>query len=813
MQDAEQTALDPVCGMTVDTTLGKPSFDYEGATYHFCCGGCQTKFSADPTSYLTALDPVCGMTVDTMVGKPTTRHLGKRYHFCCGGCRTKFEAEPDRYLSAEASSASASAAQAVPEGALWICPMCPEVESTVPAACPTCGMALEASEVSLEEEANPELVDMSRRFWVSLGLTLPVFVIAMGEMLLPQRFSTLLTGRSAVWVQLLLASPVVFWAGRPFFERGWTSVKTRNLNMFTLIAIGTGVAFLYSLVAALAPGIFPEGFEGPEGSVAVYFEAATVIITLVLLGQVLELRARSQTNKALRALLGLAPNTARILRDKGKEEDIPLEEVVVGDTLRVRPGDKVPVDGLVLEGESRVDESMITGEPLPASKQPGDTVTGATVNGTGMMLIRAERVGADTLLSQIVRMVSEAQRSRAPIQKVADLVSGYFVPVVVGVSVLTFTAWALLGSVSPLAYALINAVAVLIIACPCALGLATPVSIMVGTGRGAGAGVLIKNAEALELLEKVDILLVDKTGTLTEGSPRLTAVITAEGVDEAEMLRQVGSLERGSEHPLAEAIVAGVEGRGIELSGVSDFESVTGMGVRGRVEGKAVAIGNARLLEGLGVEAGGLADRADSLREEGQTVMHVVLGDRLAGLIGVSDPIKESTPEAIRLLREAGLEIVMVTGDNETTALAVARKLGLEKVEAEVLPEDKVAVVKRYQELGRKVAMAGDGINDAPALAQAEVGLAMGTGTAVAMESAAVTLVQGDLRGIIRARRLSRGVMRNIRQNLFFAFIYNGVGVPIAALGLLNPMIAAAAMSVSSVSVISNSLRLRKLDL
>ncbi len=702
----------------------------------------------------------------------------------------------------------------------YTCPMHPEVMRDEPGECPICGMALEPVTVTVEEGPNPELVDMSRRFWVSVVLTLPVFVIAMSEMIPGRPLQQAVGAGWLGWIQLVLASPVVLWGGKPFFERGWASIVSRNLNMFTLIAIGTGVAYLYSLVAALAPGIFPPSFRDADGAVAVYFEAAAVITTLVLLGQVLELRARSQTSSAIRALLGLAPKTARILRPDGGEEDIPLDRVEPGDRLRIRPGEKVPVDGVVLEGASAVDEAMITGEPIPVEKQPGDRLTGATVNGTGAMIMQAERVGAETLLAQIVQMVSEAQRSRAPIQKLGDVVAGYFVPAVVLVAVVTFAVWALVGPAPAMAFALINAVAVLIIACPCALGLATPMSIMVGTGRGAADGVLIKNAEALEIMEKVDVLVVDKTGTLTEGKPRLTSVVTADGMGEDELLRLAASLERGSEHPLAAAIVAGAVERGLELVEPVGFQSTTGQGVAGTIEGRSVALGNRALVDGLGVDFGELAARAEDMRGEAQTVMFVVVDGKPAGLVAAADPIKESAADAIRELRQDGVEIVMLTGDSRATAEAVARQLGLERLEAEVQPEEKSKVVARMQDEGHVVAMAGDGINDAPALARAHVGIAMGTGTDVAIESAGITLLRGDLRGVVRARRLSRATMRNIRQNLFWAFAYNALGVPIAAgvlypiFGiLLSPMIAAAAMSISSVSVISNALRLRSLKL
>jgi Cu+-exporting ATPase len=682
-------------------------------------------------------------------------------------------------------------------------------------------MALEPMEFTADTDAsNLELTRMTRRFWICLALTLPVFVLEMAHHLGGAPLLGSVSQQTFNWIQLALATPVVLWGGWPFFQRGWTSLVHRNLNMFTLIAIGTGVAWTYSVVAAVWPQIFPASFRCHGGQVAVYFEAAAVITTLVLLGQMLELRARNQTSGAIKALLGLAPKTARLVREDGTETDVSLADVNNGDRLRVRPGEKVPVDGEVLEGTSSVDESMITGEAIPAAKQSGDKVTGGTVNGTGGFLMRAEHVGNETLLAQIVRMVSEAQRSCAPIQRLADMVAGWFVPIVMLAAVLTFIIWSLWGAEPRLAHALVNAVAVLIIACPCALGLATPMSIMVGTGRGANAGVLIKNAEALEILEKVDTLIMDKTGTLTEGKPKLASVTPAAGQDERELLGLAASLERGSEHPLAAAIVTGAESRRLNLLDVKGFQSITGKGVTGQVGARCVALGNMKLLESLNVSVGELAARAEQLRAEGQTVMFVALDGKLAGLIGVADPIKKSTPEAIRLLRNAGVRLVMVTGDNLTTASAVAKKLGLDDVEADVLPEHKGDVVKRLQKDGRVVAMAGDGINDAPALAAANVGIAMGTGTDVAMESAGVTLVKGDLRGIAKARRLSHGTMRNIRQNLFFAFIYNALGVPVAAgvlypvFGLLlSPMIAAAAMSLSSVSVVGNALRLRNLKL
>jgi Cu+-exporting ATPase len=766
----------------------------------------------------SARDPVCGMTVDPGRTPHHHRHDGVTYHFCGARCLERFRAEPGRFLAATAPAGHASPAGGDAPGshpdAEYTCPMHPEVVQIGPGTCPICGMALEPREVSADvEESNPELDDMTRRFWICLGLTVPLFLLAMSDLVPGQPVQRALGQRTLAWVQLLLATPVVLWGGRPFFARAVDSIRTGHLNMFTLIGLGTGVAYGYSLLATLAPGLIP--ISGPHGP-PVYFEAAAVITTLVLLGQVLELRARSRTGSALRALLGLAPKTARRLADDGSEVDVPLEDVHSDDRLRVRPGEKIPVDGVVLDGRSTVDESMVTGEPIPVEKEPGARVTGGTVNGTGGFVMRAERVGRDTLLAQIVRMVGEAQRSRAPIQRLADLVSGWFVPAVVAVAVLAFLAWMLWGPAPRLAHALVAAVSVLIIACPCALGLATPMSIMVGTGRGAGAGVLVRNAEALEVLEKVDTLVVDKTGTLTEGKPRL---VTVRGGDD--VLRVAAALERASEHPLAAAVVDGARERGIaSLPPVADFRSLTGQGVTGRVDGHDVALGNAALLGERGIDAGPLATDAEALRRDGQTVVFVAVDGRAAGLLGVADPVKTTTPEALAALRDDGISIVMLTGDSRTTAEAVAQRLGIDDLEAEVLPERKGEVVARLVADGRTVAMAGDGVNDAPALARAHVGIAMGTGTDVAMESAGITLVRGDLRGIVRARRLSRATMRNIRENLFLAFVYNALGVPIAAGALypvagllLNPMIAAAAMSLSSVSVIGNALRLRNAEL
>ncbi len=702
----------------------------------------------------------------------------------------------------------------------YVCPMHPQVVRPAPGACPICGMALEPRTVAAQEEASPELEDMTRRFWIGTVLTVPVFVMAMGDMLPGAPLRGWLADAPQAWLELLLATPVVLWAGWPFFERMWTSFVNRSPNMFTLIGIGTGAAYLFSVAATLVPGWFPASFRGHHGQVDRYFEAASVITVLVLLGQVLELRARSRTSGATRALLGLAPKTARVLREDGTETDVALDQVQAGQRLRVRPGEKVPADGVVLEGASSVDESMISGEPMSVAKKPGDAVTGATINGTGGFVMRAERVGSDTFLAQIVRMVGEAQRSRAPIQRLADVVSGYFVPAVVATAVLTFLAWAFVGPEPRLAHALVNAVAVLIVACPCALGLATPISIMVGIGRGATAGILIKDAAALESFEKVDTLVVDKTGTLTEGRPRVVSGVPTNGLADTELLRLTASLERGSEHPLAAAIVAAAEARGVALSSAEEFRSVTGKGVTGRVEGRSVALGNAALMQDLGVDTAALASRAEALRQDGQTVMFASVDGRLAGLLGTADPIKTSSQEAMDLLHREGIRVVMITGDSRATAATVGRKLGLDDVVAGVLPAGKADAVRKLQAEGKVVAMAGDGINDAPALAQAQIGIAMGTGTDVAMHSAGITLVKGDLRGIARARRLSRATMKNIRQNLFFAFVYNALGVPVAAgllypfFGLLlSPMIAAAAMSLSSVSVIGNALRLRTAEL
>ncbi|MDQ2948019.1 MAG: heavy metal translocating P-type ATPase, partial [Acidobacteriota bacterium] len=740
-------------------------------------------------------DPVCGMTVDPAKAAGKVEFAGETYYFCGKSCVAKFQANPAQYLkpAAPAPPVQPTASTSLVE---YTCPMHPEVRQLGPGSCPKCGMDLEPVEITATDEASPELDSMSRRFWISLALTLP-FVAFMVSELFPGN-----PLRHSPWLDFGLASVVVLWGGWPFFVRGWQSVLNRRLNMFTLIALGTGASYLYSVFALLFPALIPASFRTMTGELALYFEPASVIVTLVLLGQVLELRARSRTSSALKALLGLAPKTARIIREDGSEEDIPLEHVKSGDRLRVRPGEKVPVDGVVLEGTSSIDESMVTGEPIPVEKIANDNVTGGTVNGTGGLVMRAERVGADTLLSQIVRLVSEAQRTRAPIQRLADVVASYFVPAVISVAIVTFAIWAIWGPEPRLAHAFVNAVAVLIIACPCALGLATPMSIMVGTGRGAQAGVLIRNAEALETLEKVDTLVVDKTGTLTEGKSRLVTIEPAQGVNESDLLRFVSGLEAASEHPLGAAMIAGAKERSVTPGTVSEFQSLPGKGVTGTVEGRQAAVGNAKLLKDLGIDAEPLRARAEELQQQGQTVVFAVVDGRAAGLLGVADPIKASTAEAIKMLHEQSIRLVMLTGDNQNTAQAVARQLGLDDVEADVLPAGKADLIKRLQSEGRIVAMAGDGINDAPALAQAQVGIAMGTGADVAMESAGITLVRGDLRGIARARRLSRATMRNIRQNLFFAFVYNVLGVPIAA-GLLypffgivlSPMIASAAMT------------------
>jgi P-type Cu+ transporter len=753
------------------------------------------------------------MTVDQARAEHRREHRGETYWFCSGHCARKFEAAPDDYLNGERSQP-----KAVPADAVYTCPMHPEIEQVGPGFCPICGMAFEPKTATIEEGPSAEYLDVRRRFWISAALSLPLLVWVMGEHLFGLGHAV--SRQLAHWGQLALATPVVLWAGWPIFERCWASFRNTSPNMWTLIGIGVGAAYGYSVVATLAPGIFPAAFRGPQGQVDVYFEAAAVIVALVLVGQVLELRARERTSGAIKALLGLAPKTARRVREDGTDEEVPLEQIAVGDRLRVRPGDKIPVDGVVLEGRSTVDESMLTGEPVPVEKNPGDPVTGGTLNQSGSFIFRAERVGSDTVLARIVQMVAEAQRSRAPIQRLVDVVAGYFVPAVVAVAILAFVAWAMFGPPPAMAYGLVAAVSVLIIACPCALGLATPMSIMVATGRGARAGVLIKNAEALERFAKVDTLVVDKTGTLTEGKPKVTALVPATGFGEHELLRLAASIERASEHPLAAAIVTAAVEQALKLAEASRFDAITGQGVLGTIEGREVALGNERLLESLNIDPGALVQRAERQRAEGETVMFVVVDGQAAGLICVADPIKPTTPKALEALRAAGLRIVMLTGDNRTTAEVVARKVGIDEIHAEVLPEQKKEVIERLQAEGRIVAMAGDGINDAPALAQADIGIAMGTGADVAVESADITLVKGDLTGLVRARRLSEATMRNIRQNLFLAFVYNALGVPIAAgvlypfIGLLlSPMIAAAAMSLSSVSVIGNALRLRAVRL
>ena len=802
--DHQKASVDPVCGMTVDPARAAGSFTYKGDDYHFCSKHCLERFKADPAAFLKEQEPApqgaehaavytCPMHPEVRTSSP-------------GSC-------PKCGMALEPATVQPQAMRTE-----YTCPMHPQIVRDAPGACPICGMALEPREVT-SEEANPELDDMTRRFKVSVGLTAPILALMVSEFIPGDPLKHALGSGPALWLQFVLATPVVLWGGWHFFQRAWASVVNRHPNMFTLIGLGTGASYFYSVFALLFPAVIPASFRN-MGQLAVYFEPAAVIVTLVLLGQVLELRARSRTSSALKSLLGLAPKTARLVLADGSEKDVPLGEVKAGDKLRVRPGEKVPVDGIVREGTSAVDEAMVTGESIPVEKTPGSKVTGGTLNGTGGLLMKAERVGAETLLSQIVRLVSEAQRTRAPIQRLADVMASYFVPAVILAAILTFAAWALAGPEPRLAHALVNAVAVLIIACPCALGLATPMSIMVGTGRGAQAGVLIRNAEALEMLEKVDTLVIDKTGTLTEGKPKVAAVEAAPGFDERTILQLSGSIERGSEHPLAAAIVAGAEERGISFAAAGDFQSFTGKGVTGTIDGRKVAVGNAKLMEHLAVDAAALSAKADEMRKQGQTVMYAAVDGKLAGLVGVADPIKASTREALSLLHSSCVQIVMLTGDNRLTAEAVAKQLNIDRVEAEVLPERKAEIVKQLQGEGHIVAMAGDGVNDAPALAQAHVGIAMGTGTDVAMENAGITLVHGDLRGIARARNLSRATMRNIRQNLFFAFVYNVLGVPIAAGALypftgllLSPMIASAAMTFSSISVIGNALRLRKTNL
>jgi len=774
---------------------------------------CHGHVHAVPAGASVAKDPVCGMDVDPHATKHTAHQGGRVYYFCSAGCRDKFMASPVQYLPADKAHA-----ERVPEGTIYTCPMHPEIRQVGPGFCPVCGMALEPVQAGAESGPSAELLDMTRRFWIGLALTVPVAALEMGGHL--TNLHMLLGQRASNWIQLVLATPVVVWAGWPFFVRGWASIKTRNLNMFTLIAMGTGVAWIYSIVGALFPNLFPPALRGSDGSVPVYFEAAAVITVLVLLGQVLELKAREQTSGAIKALLNLAPKRARRISSDGNDEDVALEEVVAGDRLRVRPGETIPVDGEMLEGRSSIDEAMVTGESMPVTKDAGSNVIGGTMNQSGSFIMRADKVGRETILAQIVQMVAQAQRSRAPIQRLADQVSGWFVPLVIAVAVVAFFAWSIWGPEPRFTFGLIAAVSVLIIACPCALGLATPMSIMVGIGRGAQAGVLIKNAEALERFEKIDTLVVDKTGTLTEGKPRVVAIRTTPGLGENDVLRLAASLERGSQHPLGAAVLQAAKERGLAIADVQDFDAPVGKGVTGTVESRCLVIGNLRIMKESGVDIGPLAAEADGLRQEGATAIFVAIDGKAAGVMAIADPIKSTTPGAVAALKEAGIRVVMLTGDNATTARAVAARLGITEVEAEVMPEDKSKVVERLRREGRVVAMAGDGVNDAPALAAADVGVAMGTGTDVAMESAGVTLVKGDLNGIVRARRLSAATMSNIRQNLFFAFIYNAAGVPVAAgvlypfLGvLLSPIIAAAAMALSSVSVIGNALRLRRVRL
>jgi Cu+-exporting ATPase len=858
-KDSFKATIDPVCGMKVKMSPGAPHYEYQGKTYYFCCPGCLERFRQDPEKYLapekpagkTAEDPVCGMDVVITPDALHYEYEGAAYYFCNPRCLERFRQDPEKYLGKKPELKAPEKDERIytcpmhpevqkvgpgscpdcgmalepmlPAGPQarteWTCPMHPEVVRDEPGSCPKCGMALEPRTVMLEEE-NPELVDMTRRFWISAALSIPLVLIAMREMIPGLHLESVISVKALKWAELILATPVVLWGGWPLLVRGWESIVNRSLNMFTLIGIGVSVSYIYSVISVFFPFIFPLSFRGMDGEIGTYFEAAAAITTLVLFGQVLELRARGRAGAAIRALLGLAPNTARRMNADGTENDILLAEVAKGDRLRIRPGEKIPVDGTVVEGASAVDESMVTGEPIPVAKAPGDRVIGATVNGTGSMVMRAEKIGSETLLARIVQMVAEAQRSRAPIQRLVDVVAAYFVQAVLAAAVITFIAWAILGPAPRMAYAIINAVAVLIIACPCALGLATPMSIMVAAGKGATAGVLFKNAEAIEIMQKVDTLVIDKTGTLTVGKPKLTDIKPLGVFDDDTILFYAASLEMGSEHPLASAIVGAAADRDIMPAETDSFQSVTGQGVTGKVEGRPAALGNKSLLDSLGIDTGEAASRAEQMRRQGRTVMFLAVDGRPAGLLGVSDPIKESTAEAIRQLHDEGIRIVMVTGDSKTTATAVAEKLGIDDFTAEVLPDRKAAEVKRLQGEGRIVAMAGDGINDAPALAQAQVGIAMGTGTDVAMESAGLTLVKGDLVGIVRSIRLSRAAMRNIRQNLFFAFVYNALGIPIAAgvlypfVGLLlSPMIAAAAMSFSSVSVIANALRLRGVKL
>ena len=813
-------SLDPVCGMTVDPARTAHHAEHDGMTYHFCCNGCRTKFAADPARYLvpaapaTAKDPVCGMMVDPAKTPHHAEHDGTAYHFCSAGCRTKFSADPAKYLSPEPRAEAP-----VAPGTIYTCPMDPEVRQVGPGACPICGMALEPAEITADAGPNVELADMTRRTWLAAAGAVPVVVLAMGEHLAGDVFFPI-RGQASNWIQFALASAVVFWGGWPFFVRGWQSLRTRHLNMFTLVAIGTGVAWAYSAVATLFPALFPAAFHDMTGAVGVYFEAAAVITVLVLVGQVLELRARDSTSTAIRGLLDLAPKMARRIAVDGTEADVPLDAVAVGDRLRVRPGETVPVDGTVVSGDATVDQANVTGESMPVRKREGDAVIGGTVGTTGALVIRADRIGRDTLLSRIVQLVADAQRSRAPIQRLADRVSGWFVPAVLAAAVAAFALWMLVGPEPRFAYATIAAVSVLIIACPCALGLATPMSIMVGVGRGARAGVLVRSAEALERLEKVDTVVIDKTGTLTEGRPAVAGVAVAQGFAEDDVIALAAAVERLSQHPLAQAIVAAATARGVTVAEVEGFDAPTGRGVSGTVGGKAVLVGSQRFMDERGIDSGPLAADVERFRGRGATAVLVAVDGRLAGALGVADRIRPDSAAVVKALRAAGLRIVMLTGDNAVTARAVAASLGIDEVEADVLPDAKAETVARLKRDGRVVAMAGDGVNDAPALALADVGVAMGTGTDVAMQSAGITLLGGDLKGLMRARRLSVATMGNIRQNLLFAFLYNGIGIPVAAgllypvFGLLlSPMLAAAAMALSSVSVIANALRLRAVDL
>jgi Cu+-exporting ATPase len=818
---ASAVAIDPVCGMSVKRETAKHRFSYKGQDYFFCGARCRERFEAEPEKFLRpkepepaapagAIDPVCGMTVNPATAKHRFSYKGQDYFFCAARCRERFEAEPEKFLRPKEPEPAA------PAGAIYTCPMHPEVRQVGPGSCPICGMALEPEQVSLDQAPDPELIDMTRRFWIALVLTLPVLVIEMGSHL---GLGHLVPPMWSNWISFALSTPVVLWAGAPFFARGWRSLETRHLNMFTLIAMGTGVAWLYSVVGTLAPQWFPPAFRDMHGMVAVYFEAAAVITVLVLLGQVLELRARERTSGAIRALLGLAPKIARRITDHG-DEDVAIDAIKVGDRLRVRPGEKIPVDGLVTEGRSFVDESMVTGESMPVSKAEGDKVIGGTVNQSGGLVLRADKVGRDTMLARIVDMVARAQRSRAPIQRLADRVAGWFVPAVIAAALLAFVVWMTFGPEPRFTFGMVAAVTVLIIACPCALGLATPMSIMVGVGRGAHSGILIRDAEALERFESIDTIVIDKTGTLTEGKPRVVSIVIADGIEENELLRLAASVERGSEHPLAQAILNAAKERGLSLGDAGDFASPSGKGATGTVDGRKIALGNAMLMGELKIVTGDIDVAAETARQDGATAIYVAIDGRAAGIIAIADPIKPSAQRALQKLREDGLRVVMLTGDNLTTARAVASKLGIDEIEAGILPERKSEVVQRLRKEGRRVAMVGDGVNDAPALAAADIGVAMGSGTDVAIESAGVTLLTGDLMGIVRARRLSVATMRNIRQNLTFAFLYNSAGVPIAAgvlypvFGiLLSPMVGAAAMALSSVSVIGNALRLARTKL